>query len=329
MPVHRKKHLILFTFISALFLFHFISGCSKVEEKEIVDKLPPLKFDSVMVEAKADTILKYKINRIITYTKYPVKGRKTIRELDSLYGSEGRNLILTLNRLDSYNLRRGDSLVVPDTIAPLLSFSPFPYIIDSLKEISKIIFVTRRLQAFACYENGVLIKWGPTSTGRRSKQTPFGLFHTNWKSKKTVSTIDEEWVLPFYFNIHNKEGVAFHHFSMPGYPASHACIRLLEKDAEWLYYWAEQWILTKDGVGVRAFGTPVIIFGDYKYGTPPPWKNVLSNPEECSVSVSEISELLKIHLETIKERLRIRQMVKLAIKEEKAARDSVKLAMKM
>lgn len=313
-----------------LILIIFFVGCLDFSDQKKTDDQKPnlLHFDSVKTDAKIDSILNYKFNKKITYSSFPVKGVKTVHILDSLFGKDARTLILTLNRLDSHNLRRGDSLVIPDTIAQLISYSPYPFVIEKLKLIPKIIFVSRKIQAFACYENGVIIRWGPTSTGRKSKPTPEGLFHTNWKSRKTTSTINEEWVLPFYFNIVNNEGVAFHHFSMPGYPASHACIRLLENDAQWLYSWAEQWILTKDGEQIRAYGTPVIIFDNYKYGTPPPWKRLTIDPDAQNIEIAKIDSLLDKHLDSIKERYNEREIILLALKMEKAKRDSIKLSMK-
>jgi hypothetical protein len=45
--------------------------------------------------------------------------------------------------------------------------------------------------------------------------------------------------LRWNFNIENKLGVGWH--SLPGYPASHSCLRL--EDAKLLYEWADEWQL--------------------------------------------------------------------------------------
>jgi len=37
--------------------------------------------------------------------------------------------------------------------------------------------------------------------------------------------------------------VSFHKFDLPGYPASHGCVRLPEEDAKWIYDWADHWTL--------------------------------------------------------------------------------------
>lgn len=267
--------------------------------------------------AQKDTVLKYKFNRIVHYSAYPVKGKTPLKDLLSQYGHEGTDLILALNRLDEENIRRADTLVIPDTLGSLLSFSPYPYVIEAARSVPKLLIISRRIQAFAAYENGVLVKWGPTSTGRKTKPTPAGLFSMNWKSRKTISTIDSSWILPYYFNFLNKDGVALHQFSMPGYPASHACVRLLENDAKWVYYWAEQWILSSGGT-IEAFGTPIIVYDEYRFGKRKPWKNLLEDPSAITVSDKEIEELMDKYLPTIQERIEKRKETILARKEKAA-----------
>ncbi|MCU7492919.1 MAG: L,D-transpeptidase [Ignavibacteria bacterium] len=264
--------------------------------------------------ALKDTVLRYRMDRAIHYVPYLVKGRAPLSKLDSIYGSEGAKLILALNRLDEASIRRADTLVVPDTLANLLSYCPYPYVIEQAREVPKLLLISRRIQAFAAYENGVLVKWGPTSTGRKAKPTPEGLFSANWKSRKTTSTIDSSWILPYYFNFQNREGVALHQFSMPGYPASHACVRLLEADAKWLYYWAEQWILSDEGK-VEAYGTPIIVFDEYRFGKRKPWKNLLENPDAINVTDNEIQALMDKYMPTIKERVEKRKEVLMARKD--------------
>lgn len=263
--------------------------------------------------ALKDTVLRYRIDRPIHYSPYPVKGRAPLTRLDSLYGTDGAKLILALNRLDEDNIRRADTLVVPDTLTNLLSYCPYPYVIEQVRSVPKLLLISRRIQAFAAYENGVLVKWGPTSTGRKAKPTPEGLFSANWKSLKTTSTIDSSWILPYYFNFQNREGVALHQFSLPGYPASHACVRLLENDARWLYYWAEQWILSEDGK-IEAYGTPIIVFDEYRFGKRRPWKNLLENPDAINISEKEIQDLMDKYLPTITERAEKRKEMMLARK---------------
>jgi hypothetical protein len=100
------------------------------------------------------------------------------------------------------------------------------------------------------------------------------------------------------FNIANKGGIGFHQYDLPGYPASHSCLRLHEKDAKDLYGWADQWVLIDDE-NVKFKGTPVIVFGSYPFGKAKPWLQLVKDPKALTISESEIEEITKPHLETI------------------------------
>src|SRR5690606_24498723 len=113
-------------------------------------------------------------------------------------------------------------------------------------------------QAWAIYEYGDMKRWGATSMGKESAQTPTGLHFANWKGEEVQSTVDDEWILKWNFNIMNKEGVGWHQYDMPGYPASHSCLRLFEKDARFLYEWADQWVIEGTD-NIKAHGTPTIV----------------------------------------------------------------------
>jgi hypothetical protein len=126
-------------------------------------------------------------------------------------------------------------------------------------------------QVFGAYEAGTLVRWGPVSTGVRASPTPQGLFSLNWKAVGHTSTVDPDWFMPWYFNFANREGLAFHQYVLPGQPASHGCIRLLERDAIWLFNWGDEWELNASGTTVRRPGTPVLITGSYDFSAPPPW----------------------------------------------------------
>lgn len=96
------------------------------------------------------------------------------------------------------------------------------------------------------------------------------MFSLNWRARTRSSTLSREWRLNWYFNFHNTRGLAFHEFELPGVPASHACVRLLARDAEWVYTWGQAWALDDKG-RLKAPGTPVVIIGAYAFGSPGPW----------------------------------------------------------
>ncbi len=230
------------------------------------------------------------------------EGRKFLSQLRSEIGEEKMAVLLKLNRLDARHLRPGVTLLIPEKVDDLSAFSPFPDSLEAAGEIPKLILVSLRVQAFGAYERGKLVRWGPTSSGKKATPTPAGLYHTNWKSKQTRSSINEEWVLPWYFNLDNERGISFHQYDLPGYPASHGCLRLLAEDAAWIYGWADQWTLSADRRRVEAHGTPVIVFGKYDYGKQPPWKNLVTDYGAAGVTASELEEAIRRDLPMIRER---------------------------
>lgn len=232
-----------------------------------------------------------------TYRAVKIADGKALQRLAASLGAERFLLVLEVNRRDSLHVRNGDSLMVPDSSARLLDLSPFPRQLPSTSDLAKLLLVSRRVQAFAAYEHGEIVRWGPTSTGRESLQTPEGLYHTNWKDAERTSTFNEEWLLKWYVNLDNFLGISFHLFELPGYPASHSCIRLLEHDAVWLYGWAESWTLDPaDRRKVVKPGTPVVVFGRFAYGKKAPWRKLAADPTATNVPLSEIEPALAAYL---------------------------------
>jgi len=217
---------------------------------------------------------------------------KVLSQLKSEIGAEKMAVLLKLNRLDARHLRAGATILIPEQIDELINYSPFPHRLNTGREIPKLILVSLRVQAFAAYEYGNLVRWGPTSSGKKASPTPAGLYHTNWKSKANRSSINNEWLLPWYFNLDSQRGIAFHQYDLPGYPASHGCVRLLDDDAAWIYGWADQWTLSADRSRVEADGTPVIVFGKYDYGKEAPWKHLATDYRAASLTESELKEAL-------------------------------------
>lgn len=219
--------------------------------------------------------------------------------LVSLKGKDSMSIILALNRVDYKHIFRQDSIIMPDTFfKDLMAYSPFPKNLEFLKEVKKLILFSYSIQAFATYEKGILTRWGPNSMGKKSTPTPTGLYHTNWRSKRAISTVDPEWIMEWYFNLDNKLGVSMHEYDLPGYPASHACIRLAQEDAFWLYNWAESWIL-QTSTQIKAYGTPVIIYGEYAYGETKPWLKLANDSNILTISEEAIQREIDPFLPTI------------------------------
>lgn len=241
----------------------------------------------------------------IHFEVFEVQGRKSITVLESRLGADAFTAMLKINRTDRKHIRNGDSLIIPDAGADLLSIAPFPTQLEVARTIPKLVLVSRRVQAFGAYESGVLVRWGPTSTGKKSTPTPAGLYHANWKGKTRRSSVNQSWILPWCFNLDDMAGISFHQFDLPGYPASHGCVRLLEEDAKWIYDWADQWTLSKTGHSIVSFGTPVVIFGEYAYGEKPLWKRLGEDAGATAISLAETENCLNQHLAMIATKARL------------------------
>jgi lipoprotein-anchoring transpeptidase ErfK/SrfK len=197
------------------------------------------------------TLVPYQIELVSTDRIF--KGRFTKTQLAVLE---------KLNRADVTHLSRLDALVVPSVWDDDdLRYSPFPLQYRTATHLAKLLVVDQPAQAFAAYEAGHLVRWGPVSSGRQGHPTPSGLFHLNWRSRARHSSVNPKWYMEWYFNFENRRGLALHSYVLPGYPASHACVRLLERDAIWIYEWGEGW-------------TPLLIAGHYAFGEPPPWRSL-------------------------------------------------------
>ncbi len=75
-------------------------------------------------------------------------------------------------------------------------------------------------------------------------------------------------------------------------------MRLQEKDARFLYDWADQWIMTrKDNVSVK--GTPVIIFGSYDFDALKPWLQLIGNSKALDITEDEMENQTEPFLKSI------------------------------
>jgi hypothetical protein len=243
--------------------------------------------------------------------KYSVlAGKKEIaRFADSLSPSQ-QHVLMTVNRTDLANIKKQDTILVPDNLdGQVRQYVPFPQTAPYLKDVRKIVFFSYPSQTFAAYEYGHLVYAGPTNMGRQKDPTPTGLYYANWKAEQTTSTFNDEWELKWNFNIENKEGIGWHQYELPGYPASHSCLRMLEADAKHMYEWADEWTL-KGTDNVLAKGTPVIVFGSYPFGGAKPWLQLTQNPKALDITEDMLKTEVSPHLtEILKEQANTEGMV--------------------
>ncbi|NOQ36267.1 MAG: L,D-transpeptidase family protein [Methylococcaceae bacterium] len=89
-------------------------------------------------------------------------------------------------------------------------------------------------QRFYLYRNGVLIGLSTASTGKGRRSTPTGIFSVLTKIRHHRSRKYNNAPMPYTQHINNT-GIAMHAGKLPGYPASHGCIRLPSAFARLLF----------------------------------------------------------------------------------------------
>lgn len=229
---------------------------------------------------------------VVTYHLDSLGTKEAVDSFKTRYNREQQSVIFALNRMDARRLSAGDKIVIPDSVtADLMKYAPFPRELKILEALPKTVLISRRIQGVALYEKGKLIKWGPASTGKKSTQTPVGLFYGNYKAKRKISTIDKDWIMPYYFNFMNYEGIGTHEYTLPGYPASHGCVRLRNEEAVYIYNWANQWQLNNNQQVVMKNGTPFLVFGDYNFDQPSPWLDQAKDPKANFLTSAEMQTL--------------------------------------
>lgn len=206
---------------------------------------------------------------------------KDIGAGDAERGRERLALTLLLNGRTLTDLRMGDSLALPARpehfdLDPR-AYSPFPLEYEGAAEVGKLVVVDKDVQAWAAYEDGELVRWGPASTGAEGTPTPTGRFYMNWRELERVSSESppgEEWRMRYVMNIHNARGIHLHQYDVvpSGPPVGHGCVRLIMADAKWLWEWSDPWVTTAGpgalGGEVKQRGTMVIVQGDEPQTTP-------------------------------------------------------------
>ncbi len=88
-----------------------------------------------------------------------------------------------------------------------------------------LLIVSITKQTVTLYDAGVVVVESPISSGTLENPTPTGIFSVIEKNWWHRSNIYSAAPMPYMQRI-NWEGVALHAGELPGYPASHGCIRL-------------------------------------------------------------------------------------------------------
>jgi hypothetical protein len=134
-------------------------------------------------------------------------------------------------------------------------------------------------QHVTIYDTTGWIMRAPVSSGRKGYQTPAGIYSVLQKEVEHYSNLYEDGYMPFMQRI-TWSGIALHGGPLPGYPASHGCVRMPVDFAERLFH------LTKLGMRVIvAPGDPVGVEIDH---------SVLSrlNPAQVNSSGTESAQAI-------------------------------------
>ena len=96
------------------------------------------------------------------------------------------------------------------------------------------IIISLKTQRAYAYRNGVPIGVSTVSTGKRGHATPTGVFTILQKAVEHKSNRYSNAPMPFMQRL-TWYGIAMHAGHLPGYPASHGCVRLPRAFAQKLY----------------------------------------------------------------------------------------------
>lgn len=97
-----------------------------------------------------------------------------------------------------------------------------------------LLVVSLATQRAVVYRNGVPIGISTVSTGRPGYRTPTGVFVILQKHVEHYSNLYDNAPMPYMQRL-TWGGVALHGGNLPGYPASHGCVRLPHEFAKLLY----------------------------------------------------------------------------------------------
>jgi lipoprotein-anchoring transpeptidase ErfK/SrfK len=130
---------------------------------------------------------------------------------------------------------------------------PPPPTAEEALEDGVLIVVSIPDQRLIVLKDGETWASSKVSTGRRGHETPVGTFPILQKKVHHRSNLYDDAPMPYMQRL-TWDGVALHAGNVPGYPASHGCIRLPRAFAKKLY-------------GVTGFQSTVVVVTDEPIGS--------------------------------------------------------------
>ena len=94
--------------------------------------------------------------------------------------------------------------------------------------------VSLRDQQITVYDDKGWIMRAPVSSGQKDRETPAGIFSILQKKAEHYSNLYDDAFMPHMQRL-TWSGIALHGGPLPGYPASHGCIRMSSDGAKLFY----------------------------------------------------------------------------------------------
>jgi hypothetical protein len=132
----------------------------------------------------------------------------------------------------------GKTLFIPKDIETVKNYSPLPTFDSSLAKHDSVVVVFLGHSLIGVYEHGRLVFWSPITRGKKITYTQTGECFV--RSKVRLMYSKKYGNVPMPYSLHLFGNVCIHQGPMVGRGASHGCIRLFKRDAQWLYAWARK-----------------------------------------------------------------------------------------
>lgn len=174
---------------------------------------------------------------------------------------------------------------------------------DTAKPVGPIVIaISIDNQQLKLYDQNGLFAETPVSTGMRGHSTPMGVFSIIQKNKYHRSNIYSNAPMPYMQRI-TWSGVAMHAGVLPGYPASHGCIRMPMNFAMRLWGWTRMGarvIVTPGEVSPADFSHPLLIARKSEpkpvAATPDAQNHTSTTPKSDRSSIVDVAPLDKTQL---------------------------------
>jgi len=124
-----------------------------------------------------------------------------------------------------------------------------------------IIAISIEQQKVRVYDSNGLFAESPVSTGMKGHSTPMGVFSVIQKNKMHRSNIYSGAPMPYMQRI-TWSGIALHAGVLPGYPASHGCIRMPMAFAVKMWNWTRMGarvVITPGTITPATFSHPLLV----------------------------------------------------------------------